>query len=124
MLSDAVRAARVLSAAAARDRDARSRAGKTLRLVVAHRRTPKPIRTEFADAFSRWHEEKFGQPVFVDYRIYGGASDIVRYFESARETLFKSLGTYQIDVVWGGGDDLFERRLREPGHLEGVRAER
>ncbi|MEA2709619.1 MAG: iron(III) transport system substrate-binding protein [Phycisphaerales bacterium] len=94
--------------------------GKSLRLVVV---TPhaEPIRSEFADAFSRWHQEKFGQPVFVDYRIYGGASDITRYFESARETLYKSLGTYQIDIVWGGGDDLFERQLSEPGHLAGVR---
>ena len=93
--------------------------GDERRLVVLSAMA-EPIRTEFADAFSRWHQEKFGQGVFVDYRIYGGASDIARYFESARETLFKSLGSYQIDVVWGGGDDLFQRRLSEPGHLEGV----
>jgi ABC-type Fe3+ transport system substrate-binding protein len=90
------------------------------RLVVLSAMS-EPIRTEFSEAFSRWHEEKFGQAVFVDHRIYGGASDIARYFESARETLYKSLGTYQIDIVWGGGDDLFERRLSEPGHLQGVR---
>jgi ABC-type Fe3+ transport system substrate-binding protein len=94
--------------------------GDQLRLVILTANA-EPIRTEFADAFSRWHQERFGQSVFVDYRIYGGASDIARYFESARETLFKSLGTYQIDLVWGGGDDLFQRRLSEPGHLEGVR---
>jgi len=93
---------------------------KAVRLVVLSAMS-EPIRTEFSEAFSRWHEEKFGRPVFVDHRIYGGASDIARYFESARETLYKSLGTYQIDIVWGGGDDLFERRLSEPGHLEGVR---
>src|SRR5687767_2153570 len=63
------------------------------RLIVL---TPhaEPIRTEFADAFSDWHQKKHGSRVFVDYRIYGGASDIVRYFESARRTLFSSLGTY------------------------------
>jgi ABC-type Fe3+ transport system substrate-binding protein len=90
------------------------------RLVVI---TPnaEPIRTEFADAFSQWHLDHFGQAVFVDYRIYGGASDIVRYFDAARDTLYKSLGTYQVDIIWGGGDDLFDRRLRVGGHLEGVR---
>jgi iron(III) transport system substrate-binding protein len=93
---------------------------RALRLVVLTANA-EPIRTEFADAFSRWHQEKFGQPVFVDYRIYGGASDIARYFESARRTLYQTLGTYQIDIAWGGGDDLFARQLSEPGHLAGVR---
>src|SRR5439155_2608226 len=51
----------------------------------------------------------------------GGASDIVRYFDSARRTLYASLHTYQVDIVWGGGDDLFDNRLRAAGHLEGVR---
>ena len=52
------------------------------RLIVL---TPhaEPIRTEFADAFSDWHQKRHGSPVFVDYRIYGGSSDIVRYFELA-----------------------------------------
>jgi iron(III) transport system substrate-binding protein len=97
-----------------------STGGEQLRLVVV---TPmaESIRTEFADAFSAWHQEKFGRPVLVDYRIYGGSSDIGRYFESARETLYRSTGTYQVDIVWGGGDDQFERVLRKPGHLEGVR---
>jgi ABC-type Fe3+ transport system substrate-binding protein len=90
------------------------------RLIVV---TPhaEAIRTEFGDAFSRWHQSRYGSPVTVDYRIYGGASDIARFFESARKTLYQALGTYQIDVVWGGGDDFFDRRLREPGHLQGVR---
>src|SRR5207253_11415913 len=34
--------------------------------------------------------------------------------------LFSSLGTYKIDVVWGGGDDLFENTLRKGGYLAGV----
>ena len=93
---------------------------KRLRLVVisAH---GESIRTEFADAFDAWHRAKYGQGVLVDYRIYGGATDIVRYFESAQRTLFAKLGTYQIDVVWGGGDDLFDRRLKAPGYLQGVK---
>jgi len=91
---------------------------QTLVVVSPH---AENIRTEFADAFSDWHQQHYGQPVFVDYRIYGGATDIVRYFDSAKATLYKSLGTYQVDIVWGGGDDLFDNRLRAAGHLEGVR---
>jgi ABC-type Fe3+ transport system substrate-binding protein len=80
----------------------------------------EPIRAEFARAFSRWHQQKYGQAVYVDYRIYGGASDIVRYFDAAKSTLYASLGTYKVDLVWGGGDDLFDRRLKQPGYHEGV----
>lgn len=92
-------------------------AGLPLIIITPH---AESIRTEFADAFSRWHHQQFGEPVFVDYRIYGGASDIVRYFDSARRTVYASLKTYKIDLVWGGGDDLFERRLKQPGYLQPV----
>ncbi len=72
------------------------------------------IRREFADAFSQWHNERFGNPVHVDYRSYGGASEIVRFFDSSRETVYKDQGTYGVDLVWGGGDYLFEEQLKRP----------
>ena len=78
------------------------------------------IRREFAEAFSRWHQEHFGKPVFVDYRLYGGSSDIVKYFQTSRENLFERQGTYRIDLVWGGGDYLFDVQLKRPGFLEPV----
>jgi ABC-type Fe3+ transport system substrate-binding protein len=90
-----------------------------LRLVVISPHAEN-IRTEFADAFSAWHLAHYGKPVFIDYRIYGGSSDIVRFFDNARRTLYASLGTYKIDIVWGGGDDLFDRRLKKAGYLQGV----
>ena len=90
-----------------------------LRLVILSPHA-ESIRTEFADAFSEWHRRHYGRPVFVDYRIYGGATDIQRFFRSASETIYKSLGTYQVDLVWGGGDDVFDRQLRQPGYLQGV----
>src|SRR5689334_13240346 len=83
-------------------------AAETLVVISPH---AEAIRGEFADAFSAWHQARYGKPVFVDYRIYGGASDIRRYFDAARSTLYQKLGTYQIDIVWGGGDDLFDRDL-------------
>jgi ABC-type Fe3+ transport system substrate-binding protein len=77
------------------------------------------IRREFADAFKDWHREKYGVPVEIDYRNYGGASDIVRFFDASRP-LFNKLGTYKIDLVWGGGDYLFDQQLKKPGFLEPV----
>ena len=107
----------VLRAMVGERRDDRSDPRFRLVVITPH---SESIRTEFADAFSRWHQEHFGQPAIVDYRIYGGANDIIRYFESAQRTIYASLKTYNIDVVWGGGDDLFENRLKKGGYLQGV----
>ena len=98
---------------------AQSSDNSSLRLVIL---TPhvEGIRREFADAFDAWHRERFGQGVFIDYRNYGGASEIVRFFKSS-EPLYRSLGTYKIDLVWGGGDYLFDEQLKKPGYLEPVR---
>ena len=48
------------------------------------------IRHEFAAAFSRWHYEKFGQPVKVDWRNIGGTSEIVRYLKSEMVSSFRA----------------------------------
>ncbi|HTL30868.1 MAG TPA: extracellular solute-binding protein [Tepidisphaeraceae bacterium] len=77
------------------------------------------IRREFADAFKAWHQHHYGTPVEIDYRNYGGASEIVRFFEASKP-LFRQLGTYKIDLVWGGGDYLFDQQLKKPGYLEPV----
>lgn len=37
------------------------------------------IRQEFAAAFSKWHQEKFGQPVRIDWRSIGGTTEIMRF---------------------------------------------
>lgn len=37
------------------------------------------IRYEFAQAFSRWHQHKYGKPVKIDWRNIGGTSEISRY---------------------------------------------
>ncbi|GIW77649.1 MAG: hypothetical protein KatS3mg104_2712 [Phycisphaerae bacterium] len=37
------------------------------------------IRYEFAQAFSRWHQKKYGTPVKIDWRNIGGTSEISRY---------------------------------------------
>ncbi len=96
-------------------RSAASRADAlTLVVVTPHQ---EGIRREFATAFSRWHEKKFGRPVIVDYRSYGGGSDILRFFRSS-DLLFQSQHTYQIDIAWGGGDYLFDQQLKKEGYLQ------
>ncbi|HWP39506.1 MAG TPA: extracellular solute-binding protein, partial [Tepidisphaeraceae bacterium] len=92
--------------------------GDALTLVIA---TPhaEGIRREFAEAFSAWHREQYGQPVTIDWRNYGGSSQIVKFFDASR-SLYHQLGTYKIDLVWGGGDYLFDTQLKDAGHLEGV----
>jgi ABC-type Fe3+ transport system substrate-binding protein len=40
------------------------------------------IRQEFAEGFSRWHRERFGRPVRIDWRVIGGTTEIMRYLAS------------------------------------------
>lgn len=79
-------------------------------VITAHQ---EGIRREFADAFSRWHREKYGQSVIVSYLTFGG-TDMVKRFDEQSKT---SPGNYGIDIAWGGGDYLFEVQLKKPGYL-------
>ena len=78
------------------------------------------IRREFADAFSRWYKQQTGKTVRIDYRTFG-TGDISRYFQELSKTSFKSMGTYGIDVAWGGGDAFFDNELKKPGYLQPLR---
>ncbi len=40
------------------------------------------IRREFAAGFSKWHQEKFGSPVRIDWRNIGGTTEIMRFLAS------------------------------------------
>ncbi len=103
---------------AAMGKRTKAAAGSELKLVIlnAHH---EGIRREFAVAFKAWHLAKYGQSVDIDYRSYGGGSDMLRYLESSKDTLFKATGTFKIDLVWGGGDYLFDRQLKKD-YLEPV----
>ena len=75
------------------------------------------IRREFAEAFNAWHQKKYGNTVDVRYVLFGGASDIVKYFAASKPT-YEQLGTYKVDLAWGGGDTLFDSQLKQPGYLQ------
>ena len=53
------------------------------------------IRHEYAQAFSRWHAERYGAPVKVDWRNIGGTSEIARYLTSEFASAFRAWWTGQ-----------------------------
>lgn len=64
--------------------DAAWREGDPVIVVVSPHN--EAIRSEFAGAFSRWHQKRFGQPVKVDWRNIGGTTEISRYLASEYTT--------------------------------------
>ena len=97
------------------------------RLVIV---TPhnQDIRREFERAFSRWHREKYGTPVAIDYRAAGGTVDIKRLLDKTYGALRDADGKLppeadvspDIDMVWGGGDYTFDQELKPLGVLKPV----
>ena len=86
------------------------------RLVIVTPHVPQ-IRTEFAEAFDRWHKRKYGTTVFIDWRVPGGTSEILKalegqYIAAAKEGQFDFAdpldpkakpGTVAFDLMFGGG---------------------
>ena len=48
------------------------------------------IREEFARGFSRWHAERFGRPVQIDWRNIGGTTEIMRYLQGEYESAYRA----------------------------------
>ncbi len=95
---------------------------RTLVIVTPHN---QDIRREFAHAFNRWHQRRFGESVIVDYRTPGSSNDIRRLLESMydayRDRRTASLPQdmpVDLHVVFGGGDyefnELKKRQVLQP----------
>lgn len=70
------------------------------------------IRFEFAHAFSRWHQERFGRPVRIDWRSIGGTTEISRYLTASFVTAARGWWNAQgRDWPSGAGDALVDRRF-------------
>lgn len=87
----------------------------TLVLISAHNEN---ILDEYERAFRLHHAVQFGQNVTLDRRsVGGGGSTIQRYLRN----VYAEADTSRIDVLWGGGDLLFQAMLRpterHPGGL-------
>jgi iron(III) transport system substrate-binding protein len=96
------------------DRLVRQRWGKplaelptvTLVLISAHNEN---ILDEYQRAFSLDYAVRFGQTVTIDLReVGGGGSAIQRYLRN----VYAEADTARIDVLWGGGDLVFQAMLR------------
>jgi ABC-type Fe3+ transport system substrate-binding protein len=48
------------------------------------------IRYEFGKAFDKWHRERFGRPVVIDWRNIGGTTEISRYLASQYTAAFRA----------------------------------
>ncbi|MFN0132529.1 MAG: ABC transporter substrate-binding protein [Phycisphaerales bacterium] len=59
----------------------------TIVIVTPH---VQQIRSEFGEAFSRWHERVYKEPIAVDWRTPGGTSDIRKQLEAQYAALAKS----------------------------------
>jgi len=86
-----------------------ARAGPSDALVII---TPhlEAVRRKFGNAFSQWYAQKYHRAVSIEYLGFGGG-DIIRFFQ-ASEAAYQRSGTYNIDIVWGGSDSMFNDVLK------------
>jgi len=68
---------------------AETKPADSLNLVIVSPHN-EAIQYEFGRAFSKWHKERFGKPVYVDWRDIGGTSEIARYLSSQYAAVFKA----------------------------------
>jgi ABC-type Fe3+ transport system substrate-binding protein len=68
------------------------------------------VRRKFGKAFSQWYARKYHRAVSIEYLSFGGG-DIIRFFQ-ASEAAYQRSGTYNIDIVWGGSDSMFNDVLK------------
>ncbi|MEM6313014.1 MAG: hypothetical protein AAF743_02960, partial [Planctomycetota bacterium] len=92
--------------------------GETRRLVIVTPHNPD-IRREFAEAFDRWHRERYGEAVEIDFRVPGGTTQITRLLSKTYSVHLDEDGqllppeqvSADLDIVWGGGDFVFDVEL-------------
>jgi ABC-type Fe3+ transport system substrate-binding protein len=71
------------------------------------------IRREFSDAFSDWHQKKYGTRVNVQWPDVGGTGNVVKDLEGA----YRKGQAPSYDLAFGGGSATFEF-FRQRGFLE------
>ena len=66
-------------------------------IISAH---TESIRYEFEKAFSDWYYEKTGRTVYIDWRIPGGASDIMKFLDATYNNAFKLYWENTLHRTW------------------------
>ncbi len=84
------------------------------------------IRFEFSRAFSLWHKSHYGQPVKIDWRAVGGASEISRYLNASFVAAARGWWTGRgNDWPAGAGDTVTHPRFdaQHPPRLASIEGE-
>ena len=68
------------------------------------------VRRKFEQAFSGWYARKYHRAVSIEYLSFGGG-EIIKYLQ-AGEAAFDRSGTYNVDLLWGGSDSMFNDVLK------------
>ena len=78
--------------------------GQTTQPVTISILTPhtEEVRTEFSILFQNWYRQKYGKPVFLDWRNVGGSSDTLRFIRSEYASKPEGIG---LDILFGCGID-------------------
>jgi iron(III) transport system substrate-binding protein len=95
----------------------RESSGLELRIITPHN---QDIRRVFEAAFSDWHRDHYGQAVRITYLSPGGTNEITRYLKDLYGSYRDGAGALVpeeqvspgIELVWGGGDYVFERDFK------------
>src|SRR3954471_13655143 len=74
------------------------RPGDPLLVVV----TPhnEAIRYEIERGFAKWHQQKYGKPVKIEWRAIGGTTEIMRYLSSEYASAAKAWWTRTLHKQW------------------------
>jgi ABC-type Fe3+ transport system substrate-binding protein len=76
-------------------------------IITAH---AEGVRREFAEAFRKYHKDKFGTDVAFDYIAY--QSEELRRYLTDKNEFYDKKKTLDVDIAWGGGDYLFDQQLK------------
>ncbi len=74
-----------------------AKADETLVIVTPHN---EAIRYEFGQAFARWHKERTGRTVAIDWRVLGGTSEIARFLDGEYITAFQNHWVNRLGRPW------------------------
>ncbi|MGE4549842.1 MAG: ABC transporter substrate-binding protein, partial [Opitutales bacterium] len=74
-------------------------ADETIVIISPHMES---IRHEFAEGFRKWHQEKTGKTVQVDWRTVGGTSEIARFIGSEYLNSFRNHWIGDLGKTWNG----------------------
>jgi iron(III) transport system substrate-binding protein len=73
------------------------RIDETLVLITPHN---EALRHEFGVGFRKWHKEKTGKNVAIDWRVIGGTSEIARFLEGEYAAAFELYWTRKLGRRW------------------------